>query len=212
MSTDRANPDSVDRPLQSIRFVGPSTAAVLNREGYDARAITDKRLSYRMLVDAGVNPGVAAKLRREHSLSWSFGGGDLNRRSAQIRGLGSAEAAWVAASAGDWATTSEASTDTTDDATSTSPTPWPTHGETHREPSADPFAAEAAWRTRSKPTPVDELASVDAEAAKRLAEAGITSVRQLAAIDVDEIADVLGLTERVVRACQQAAQTATESQ
>jgi len=212
VSSDSTNPESVDRPLQSVRFIGPSTAAVLDREGYDVTAITDKRISYRMLVEAGVNPGVAAKIRREHSLSWSFGGGDLNRRSAQIRGLGSAEAAWVAASAGDWETASKQTNDATDDAAETGErTPWPTH----RTPSAaqtepNPIDAEAAWRARSKPTPVDELEGIDAAAVDRLADAGITSVRQLATVDVAEIVDVLGLAERVVQEWTQAARAVSE--
>ena len=210
MSSDSANPAGVDRPLESIRFVGPSTAAVLNSEGYDATAITDKRVSYRMLVEAGVNPGVAAKIRREHSLSWSFrSGGDLGRRSAQIRGLGSAEAAWVAASAGDWESTSEASTDATGTAIETEEsTGWSSY-ETDVRLSSDRTRAEAAWRARSKPTPVSELNGIDTEAAELLAEAGILSVRQLASINVAQVVDVLELSESDVRTWYDTARAAT---
>lgn len=202
---------SVDQPLQSLRFVGPSTAAVLDREGYDATAITGKRVSYRMLVEAGVNPGVAAKIRREHSLSWSFSsGGDLDRRSAQVRGLGRAEAAWVAASAGDWEATTEQSTDDSDATETEASTAWPTHGELETRPVTDPIIAEAAWRARSKPTPVSDLEGVDSEAVELLAEAGIISVRRLASIDVDEIVDVLEVAESDVRAWHDAARAAAE--
>ena len=203
MSSESANPVGVDRPLQSIRFVGPSTAAVLDREGYDATAITDKRVSFRMLVDAGVNPGVAAKIRREHSLSWSFqSGDDLGRRSAQVRGLGSAEAAWVAASAGDWE--AKGGSERTDDATGGGGST----DDAREQPSADPIRAEAAWRARSKPTPLDELDCLDSEAVDMLSEAGIISVRRLASIGVDQIVDVLAVSESDLRAWQQAAQLA----
>jgi len=217
--------------LEAVRFIGPSTAAVLEGEGYDATAITDKRVSFQMLVDAGVNPGVAAKIRREHSLSWSFdSGGDLDRRSTQIRGLGSAEAEWVAASAGDWENDSVADDDSAvddepadqaDDAWATEPTPWPTHDESEAvdggaadtattDGSGDAISAEAAWRARSKPTPVDELETVDAVAADQLAEAGITSVRSLATADAEHVADVLGLSQGVVDGWYQAAREAYE--
>jgi hypothetical protein len=230
--------DAVDATLESIRYVGPATASVLESNGFGSTAITGKRVSYRMLVDAGVNPGVAAKIRREHSLSWSFSsGGDLDRRSTQVRGLGTAEAEWVAASAGDWqqetdqqstggssgdivdpgaaSETSEASEET--DIESTATTPWPTHGistshtassasttvdkptvNTVTDGSGDASSAEAAWRARSRPTPVTELADVDSPAADLLAEAGITSVRSLATADPARIAAVLELPSTLV--------------
>ena len=223
MSTENADSECLDRPLQSVRFVGPATAATLRQAGYDATAITDKRVSYRRLVDAGVNPGVAAKIRREHSLSWSFrSGGDLGRRSAQVRGLGSAEAAWVAASAGDWESASEPSTDELTDesaadetpartpSTTDEPTPWPTHGQT-TETQREAVSAEAAWRARSTPTPVGELKAIDDETVDLLAEAGISSVRQLAAIDSERVADVLELPSTVVEEWSQAARAAAQS-
>lgn len=211
MSSDSTNPGHTDRPLESIRFVGPATAAVLRREGYTARAISDKRVSFRRLVEAGVNPGVAAKLRREHSLSWSFrSGGDLGRRSAQIRGLGSAEAAWVAASAGDWAAAGEQPTDDDSPAATDEPTPWPTH-DTESDSQRAAISAEAAWRAQSTPTPVAELEDIDNEAVELLADAGITSVRQLAAVDAERVADVLELPTAVVEEWSQAAQAAAQS-
>ncbi|MFC6785843.1 DUF7409 domain-containing protein [Halobaculum halobium] len=84
--------------------MGPATAEALADAPFDAAAVREKAVSYRMLTDAGVNPGVAARIRREHSLAWSFEseGEDLARRSTQVRGLGDAERAWVAASSGDW--------------------------------------------------------------------------------------------------------------
>jgi len=103
---DGAEQGETDREtdaLADLRWIGPATEAVLVDAELTVADIRDRRVSYRLLVDAGVNPGVAAKIRREHSLSWSFEAGDgLDRRSAQVRGLGGDEAAWVAASVGDW--------------------------------------------------------------------------------------------------------------
>lgn len=95
------DPDPTD-----LKFVGPATAESLATASFGAEAISRKTVSFSMLLDAGVNPGVAARIRREHSLPWSFeteDRQDLDRRSDQIRGLGDGERAWVAASSGDWA-------------------------------------------------------------------------------------------------------------
>jgi len=89
-----------------LKFVGPATAAVIEDASFDAAGIRDRTVSFGML-DAGVNPGVAARIRREHSLPWSFDTeadrSDLTRRSDQVRGLNDGERDWVAASTGDWA-------------------------------------------------------------------------------------------------------------
>ncbi|MDS0239953.1 MULTISPECIES: helix-hairpin-helix domain-containing protein [Haloferax] len=99
---DRAS-DGVPTELQDLKYVGPATAECLAGANIDAAAIVDGEVCYRDLVAAGTNPGVAAKIRRWHSLSWSFNSGDdLDRRSSQVRGLGDDERAWVAASSGDW--------------------------------------------------------------------------------------------------------------
>jgi len=192
-SPDDPADGSDDPDATSLRWVGEATAETLAASSLSAVDIRKKRVSYRQLVEAGVNPGVAAKIRREHSLSWSFEAGEgLDRRSTQVRGLGRAEAAWVAASAGDW----EAATERTGDSATA-------------DGSGDPLAAEAAWRERSKPTPVSTLAAVaddtgeetgDAGAEALLAEAGITSVKSLATADYEHVADVLEVDrERVGR-------------
>ncbi|EMA03646.1 helix-hairpin-helix domain-containing protein [Haloferax denitrificans] len=99
---DRAS-DGAPSELQDLKYVGPATADCLAESNIDAAAIVDGEVCYRDLVAAGANPGVAAKIRRWHSLSWSFNSGDdLDRRSSQVRGLGDDERAWVAASSGDW--------------------------------------------------------------------------------------------------------------
>ncbi|RDZ64833.1 hypothetical protein C5B90_00220 [Haloferax sp. Atlit-12N] len=95
--------DAVPTELQDLKYVGPATAESLAESNIDVDAIVDGEVCYRDLVAAGTNPGVAAKIRRWHSLSWSFNSGDdLDRRSSQVRGLGDDERAWVAASSGDW--------------------------------------------------------------------------------------------------------------
>lgn len=217
---------AADDPLQALRFIGPATAEALERSDITAEDIDRKRVSYRQLTDAGVNPGVAAKIRREHSLSWSFDAdGDLERRSTQIRGLGSAERAWVAASSGTWDRDgaddgTDATDDDADESTGADLTPdieaepasgdwapggWPGQDTAEADGSGDPVAAETAWRERSKPTPVTELDGIDEELAATLADGGIRSVRSLATADPEQVADVLGLPEERVREWYEAA-------
>ncbi|WP_418281557.1 DUF7409 domain-containing protein [Halorubrum sp. DTA98] len=186
-----------------LRWVGPATAAVFAETGLETADVRDKRVSYRRLVDAGVNPGVAAKIRREYSLSWSFEAGDgLDRRSTQVRGLGTDEAAWVAASAGDWESSTERSDVSDAETDADGEADWvsasgtaPGADSAAADGSGDPVAAEAAWRSRSKPTPLSTLPAVDGDegAAELLADAGITSVRSLATADPEHVADVLDL-------------------
>ncbi|VTT86502.1 Vng0682c [Halorubrum sp. DM2] len=212
---DRTKSAAADREsdeLVDLKWIGPATEEVLSDAGLTAAAVREKGVSYRALVDAGVNPGVAAKIRREHSLSWSFEAGDgLDRRSTQVRGLGSEEAAWVAASAGDWASDGSGSEGDTDDGADSTTGDWEPAGDwpsvggaddatpeddvAAADGSGDPVAAEAAWRTRSAPTPLSTLSVVadDGNAVDLLADAGISSVRSLAAADPDRIADVLDL-------------------
>lgn len=193
--------------LQALLFVGPATAEALSAADYDADDLRKKRVSYRMLVDAGVNPGVAAKLRRRLSLSWSFASGDdLQRRSAQVRGLGRAEAAWVAASSGDWeSATARDRSDAGEETDSEAAWVAASRGSAETDGSGDAHEAEAAWRERSKPTPVTALDGVDADDAARLAEGGIISVRSLATADPEHVADVLQLDLETVRTWCEAA-------
>ncbi|XVH31201.1 DUF7409 domain-containing protein [Haloferacaceae archaeon DSL9] len=205
MTDEGESSDIEDGDATSVRFVGPATAAIIADADFDLEDLRRKRISYRTLIDAGVNPGVAAKLRREHSLSWSFrSGDDLARRSTQVRGLGAAEAAWVAASSGDWERETE-----TDAGGATDEAAWVAasgRGETAAETDGSGAAAEeAVWRARSRPTPVTELDGVDEAAAARLAEAGVTSVRSLATACPERVADVLGLDRADVRAWHDAA-------
>ncbi|MEZ3116401.1 hypothetical protein RYH80_10815 [Halobaculum sp. MBLA0147] len=101
-----ADADTDEPEPTALKFVGPATAERLADAAFGAAEIAAREVSFNMLRAAGVNPGVAAKIRREHSLPWSFetedSDGDLDRRSTQVRGLGDGERAWVAASEGDW--------------------------------------------------------------------------------------------------------------
>jgi predicted flap endonuclease-1-like 5' DNA nuclease len=200
---DDESPDGVTA-LTDIHLVGPATAEVLERAEFDGTGIADKSVSYEMLINAGVNPGVAVRLRKEHSLHWSFGGSDenddsLEQRSEKIRGLQDEERAWVAASSGDWESTEPETAETSEAAsgdwtpTGEASTDGSVAAETSTDGSGAAEAAEAAWRERSKPDPVTEVPGVDEKLAEVLANGGVTSVRSLATADPEHVADSLGL-------------------
>ncbi|KAB1196336.1 MULTISPECIES: DUF4332 domain-containing protein [Haloferax] len=228
--------DPVPEELQDLKFVGPATEELLESSDIDVESIVDGDVCYRDLVEAGVNPGVAAKIRRWHSLAWSFNSGDdLDRRSTQVRGLGDDERAWVAASSGtwkededdtasgDWSPSGASSETTTADDGPTRDGDWTPSGEptgsnsdrTHNvtqggdwtpsnsgttaDGSGDAVAAEAAWRERSKPTPLTTLDGIDEDDAELLAEAGVRSVRRLATSDPEHVADALEADEETIR-------------
>lgn len=217
---DEAGEDRTVEQPTDLLFVGPSTAAVVDGSEFSAQDVAEKRVSFRMLVEAGVNPGVAAKIRRHHSLSWSFeSGDDLGRRSKQIRGLQDEERAWVASSYGDDEDDEDdaapADADHTartdhvggargaDDAADADQfaeeASWVAESSladsegASADGSGDPVAAEAAWRDRSKPTPLTELPGIGDAYAAKLSDAGVTSVRSLATADPELLADVTGL-------------------
>lgn len=220
-----------------LKFVGPATGEAIDGAGFTAEDIVEKTVSYSMLLDAGVNPGVAAKIRRFHSLSWSFEtDGDLNRRSQQVRGLQDDERAWVAESGiGDdteeeqptdpaetsrskeaddeaaWvenssqeheeSADSDGSNDTETDSTEERAEVADAEAEASSTSSAtadgsgDPLAAEAAWRERSKPTPLTEVTGIGENYNNQLAEAGVTSIRSLATASPELLSDVTGIPE-----------------
>ena len=192
--------------LTAIKFVGPATEAVLEGAGIEAAAIRERRVSHAQLVDAGVNPGVAAKIRREHSLSWSLEGGeDLDRRADQVRGLKAGEREWVAASASDWEDGSQTGAETAsgeDTSSSWERRPWP------NQPDADEeFEAEAEWREQSAPQPISAIPDIDGEAESALRQAGIISVRRLASCNPAAVADSLAIDEETVRQWREAARS-----
>lgn len=181
--TEESPAETADEALTDLKFIGPATADAIGEEEFSARDVRDKRVSYRMLVEAGTNPGVASKIRREHSLPWSItgeGSDDLGKRSEQVRGLRDDERDWVSASSGDW--------ETADADTGSS-------GEAEADGSGDAEVAEAAWRDRSKPTPVTDLDCISESEAEVLGSVGINSVRSLATITPEHVANLLNLDE-----------------
>jgi len=254
---------AIDTPTD-LKYVGPATASAIEAAEFSARDVAEKEVSYRMLLEAGVNPGVAAKIRRHHSLAWSFDNdGDLDRRSAQVRGLQEDEAAWVAdsgigaddredaadadaADEADAEVAEDAEIDVDEDPETEEPvfadetgadedeeaawvasatddvsierldpdeedeedeeaawiagaTPDSDDASATADGSGDPLAAEAAWRERSKPTPLTEVSGIGEEYADQLAEAGVTSVRSLATASPELLSDVTGISEDRLR-------------
>ena len=74
--------------LAGLDGVTPVAAAQLTDAGVTASDVTEKRVTYTDLVEAGIEQGVATALRREHSLSWSSTLGDgLDERAESIAQL-----------------------------------------------------------------------------------------------------------------------------
>lgn len=201
--------------VESLKWVGPRTAPVLRDANITPVDVREKRVSHAQLVDAGVNPGVAAKIRREHSLSWSFSGGkDLDRRAKQVRGLQDDEREWVAASYDEWedADAVDASTDGSGDAVAAEAawrtSTWPGESEAERKQRVE--TAEEAWQAGSAPTPVTEVYGIGDATAERLADAGVTSVRRLATCNAERVAGALEVSVNRVREWRDAARDIDE--
>ena len=194
--------------LTDVTYVGPATAPILEGAGIEPADIRERRVSHAQLVQAGVNPGVAAKIRRHHSLSWSLEGGeDLDRRAEQVRGLQDGEREWVARSASDWedGTDSEGETADGNDESDWTRRPWPNGTDETSD-----FDAEAQWREGSRPTPLSELDLLEDADRERLAEAGITSLGSLATCNPTTVAASLGIPEDEIRAWRSAASERVE--
>ena len=147
-ATDDDPPDdepseATERPseptLDELRFVGPASADVLREAAIDAASIVDREVTFVDLVAAGVEPGVAGRLRREYSLQWSdepTTGARLRRRAEHVKHLREDERSWIAASR---------SADREPEG-SNAATP---------DGSGDANEAEQAWRDRSRPPEAD---------------------------------------------------------
>lgn len=102
MASDDDPPRGRPRSPGELRFVGPATAELLEDAPFSAEDVAAGRVSYRALLEVGVQPAVAEQLRTEYALVWAFrwqvGGGDLPERARRLRGLGEEERAWIAAS------------------------------------------------------------------------------------------------------------------
>ncbi|MFB6133137.1 MAG: helix-hairpin-helix domain-containing protein [Halanaeroarchaeum sp.] len=205
--TSRNVPDT----LQDVKFIGPATADVLEDADVTPGDVVERRVSHAQLIRAGVNAGVAARIRREHSLAWSIEGGeDLDQRAEQVRGLQSGEREWVAASSGSWEdeppTGDAASTDGRGDE-SDEESLWQLRSWPSEDDATEANSKELAWRKASKPTPVTDLETLGDGDASLLGEAGITSVRRLATANPERVADSLDVDVETVREWREAARS-----
>jgi len=162
--------------VEAVQGVEDAAASALADADVDVEAVRERAVSYRDLLDAGVDRDAATELRREFSLPYStaFGEG-VAERSDEVSGLQDGERAWVAASGADW--------------------------ESMGVPEYDPVEREAAdvWADRDRPTPVTAVSGVGPADAERLAEVGVTSVRQLSFVDASAVAALLDLDVMAVR-------------
>ncbi|WP_435335544.1 DUF7409 domain-containing protein [Haloarchaeobius sp. TZWWS8] len=152
--------------LVALDGVPEAAAAELEEAGLSPADVTEKRVSYVDLLEAGVDQEVATAIRRRYSLTWSSTLGDgLDDRAAEMGGLQRGERDWVAASTSDW--------------------------EELGVPEYDPIEREPVdyWADHDRPTPVRQV--VDDYVADQLRTAGITSVNQLAGVDAAALAEAL---------------------
>lgn len=183
-SQDSTGDISTVSDLRRLRYVGPATADILRDADIAADDIKSKNVSYRELVEEGINPGVAAKIRREHSLPWTISGmgSDLDQRSETVSGLSEAEKRWVSLSNADWETT-EVSTEI----------------ELKRpEIPKDALGFELIDEPPEL-RPVDDLDAVDKAISDELAKAGVNTVRRLATVDPKRLADALEISEEILQ-------------
>lgn len=149
----------------------------LHDAGIEPQEVTQRRISYRLLLDAGVEESIATTLRRRFSLPWSFeADGDLNRRSDEVRGLGDAERDWVVASLDEaWQSLDPSDLDFED---------------------RDEDEHERPW---AEPTPLDGVIGLSGSNATKLENAGINSAERLATIDAAAVADAIDVDVLLVR-------------
>lgn len=131
----RAFKEAAIEELRTLRFIGQATAETLADESITADDIREQAVTYLQLVESGVDPGVAARIRREHSLPWSneaAKGPRLKRRAQHIRNLRDDERSWIDRS---W-TAASSETSSTQGAAS--------------DGSGSAAEAERAWQERSR--------------------------------------------------------------
>lgn len=180
VSVDETGCDADDGPegdptLEDLPSIDESTAAGLREADVTARDLLDRRVSYRDLLAADLDPETAAALRREHSLLYSSTlGADLPERSDAMEHLRGNERAWIAASDGDWENA-------------------------EYDPVLDECESTDVWEDRERPTPVTAVAGVGEADARQLATAGVTSVKQLRWVDATVVAEATDLDVRAVR-------------
>ncbi|ELZ07922.1 helix-hairpin-helix domain-containing protein [Natrialba aegyptia] len=157
----------------------------------EPEAVANKEYSYQMLLETEIDDALADRLRRRFSLPWSFQTDDdhsLDRRSNEVRGLGAAERAWIAASDGEaWQTFEETAPDADDDEA------------TVIDGDRTDAERDSGSRPWPRPTPVTTVTGVGPDDAETLAEAGIRSAERLATINAATVARLLELDVLHVR-------------
>jgi hypothetical protein len=187
VASDESECEVTEGPTDHTTLPGvdDADATALERADIAAVDVRERAVSYRDVLDAGVDRETATVLRREFSLPYStrFGEG-LADRSDEVTGLQDGERDWVAASSSDW--------------------------EELGVREYDPVARQPAaiWADRDRPTPVTAVSGVGPADADRLADVGITSVRQLSFVDAGLVADLLDLNVMAVRTWRFAARDA----
>jgi hypothetical protein len=162
--------------LREQESLNPESVRKLVEAGVTIADLESKSVSYRDLVETGIEAGVATDLRRHFSLPWTFElGSDLAERSGAVGALSSHEREWVELSDGDW-----------QDRRVESPL-------SARDDGRD------LWEDLDRPTPISTLAGISENHARRLADAGVTSVKQLTFIDAGAAADALDFDVKLVR-------------
>ncbi|WP_435317867.1 DUF7409 domain-containing protein [Haloarchaeobius sp. TZWSO28] len=174
-----ADADAAD----ALEEVSPAAVDELVDADVTPEDLAEKRVTYMDLVEAGVDQDVAGEIRRHYSLTWASRMGDgLDDRAKEMGGLQAGERDWVAASTADW--------------------------EDLGVPEYDPVEREAIdiWAEHERPTPVERV--VNDWVADNLAEAGISSVSQLADVDAQALADALDVNVMQARTWRFAARDA----
>lgn len=166
----------VEGLLQEEVSVDPESMKGLVEAEISIDALEDKSVSYRDLVDAGVDAGVATELRRHFSLPWTFElGSDLSERSGAVGALSSTEREWVELSDGDWQDNPVESS------------------------IATPRQGRDVWAELDRPTPVTALPGISEDHAERLTAAGVTSIKQLTFLDAGVVANAIDVDVKLVR-------------
>ncbi|SNZ04743.1 hypothetical protein SAMN06269185_0663 [Natronoarchaeum philippinense] len=163
--------EGTDEELLDLRYVGPATASTLTDESVSPEDIRKKRISYQTLVEAGINAGVATKIRRWHSLPWTYDSEDhhLDRRSKNVRGLEDDEREWVAASS-DWREDAAASDDTDENARTDDD--WQRAGDTAADGQVGDARTDDDWQRNDETGTTDSDAMADQEDDRPVLTAG----------------------------------------
>ncbi|ELZ00017.1 helix-hairpin-helix domain-containing protein [Natrialba asiatica] len=177
-------------PRSNSRFESAERASLAAAD-IEPEAVANKEYSYQMLLETEIDEDLADCLRRRFSLPWSFQTDDdhnLDRRSNEVRGLGAAERAWIAASGDEaWQTFEGMAPDADDDGAT---------GIGGDRTDAERDGGNRPW---PRPTPVTTVTGVGPNDAETLAEAGIRSAERLATINAATVARLLELDVLHVR-------------